>query len=49
MTDISFAEMIGGNLKVIVPVFLILIGLLILYFVLIGRVIIQMLRYKIAT
>ena len=43
MANISFA-----HLGVIIPVLLIIIGLLILYFVLIVRAIIQMLRHKIS-
>ena len=49
MDDISIAETAGNNLVVIIPILLVLIGLLILYYVLIVKAIIQMLQYKVST
>ena len=48
MTGFSFAEMIGNNAAIIIPVLLVLIGLLIFYFVLLVRAIIQMLQYQVS-
>ena len=49
MDDISIAETARNNLVVIIPILLVLIGLLILYYVLIVKAIIQMLQYKVST
>ncbi len=49
MDDITFAETARNNLVVIIPILLVLIGLLILYYVLIVKAIIQMLQYKVST
>ena len=49
MDDISIAETAGNNLAFIIPILLVLIGLLILYYVLIVKAIIQMLQYKVST
>jgi hypothetical protein len=48
MTGFSCVETIGNNAAIIIPVLLVLIGLLILYFVLLVRAIIQMLHYKVS-
>jgi len=48
MTDFSIAEIIGNNAAIIIPILLILIGLLVLYFVLLIRAIIQMLHYQVS-
>ena len=48
MIDVSFAEIIGNKAAIIIPVLLVLIGLLVLYFVLLVRAIIQMLHYQVS-
>ena len=47
--DFSPGEMIGKNLVIFIPVLLVLLGLIILYFVLLIRAIIQMLRYNVSS
>ncbi|MBC8393642.1 MAG: hypothetical protein H8E17_13890 [Deltaproteobacteria bacterium] len=47
--DFNPGEMIGNNLVIFIPVLLVLLGLIILYFVLLIRAIIQMLRYNVSS
>ena len=49
MTDFSIAEVIGNNAAIIIPLLLALIGLLVTYFVLLVRAILEMLRYRVST
>ena len=47
--DSNIGEMIGKNLLIFIPILLVLLGLIILYFVLLIRAIIQMLRYNVSS
>lgn len=44
MADFSLVDMIGGYLAVVIPILLVLIGLVVLYYVLLIRAVLQMLR-----
>lgn len=43
MTGFSPAEMIGDNVAIVIPILVVLLGLIVLYYVLIIRAILQML------
>lgn len=49
MTDFSLAEIIGDNAAIIIPVLIVLIGLIVFYYVLLIRAILQMLRRRVPT
>jgi hypothetical protein len=47
--DMNLAEMIGKSLLFIIPALVVILGLIVLYFVLLVRAIIQMLRYDVSS
>jgi hypothetical protein len=47
--DHHFADIIGKNLGVMIPVIIVLLGLLVLYYVLLVRAVIQMLKHNVSS
>lgn len=48
MRDFSLTEVIINNVAVVIPILLVLVGLIVFYYILIIRAILQMLRHKVS-